>query len=160
MSNSDEAADMLAKLNRANVAVIKYMKQKYKGTRYESHVDRLAQKYNPDALGEHIPIGKKNTSYVSGKGRKVRFCLRPDTNRDIIHDWNILMFVSLHEISHIMNITVGHDVNFWSTFKFILKNAVEIGIYSPVDYGKYNVRYCNLVVTYSPMYDKSLPDLM
>lgn len=156
MSNYDKAADMLAKINRANIAVIKYMKQKYVGTHYEKHIDRLAEKYNPDVLGEHIPIGTENTSYVTNKGEKIRFCLRPNTNRYMIHDWNILMFVSLHEISHIMNVSTGHDNDFWNTFKFILKNAAEIGVYKPVDYSVHPTLYCNIQVTYNPLFDESL----
>lgn len=160
MHNSPEAADMLAKLNRANLTVIKYMKQKYKGTVHEKHINRLDQRYNPDVLGEHIPIGKKNTSYVTDKGKKIRFCLRPEYDRSTIHDWNILVFVSMHEISHIMNITMGHESDFWSTFKFILSNAVEIGLYEPVDYDQYPIVYCNLEVTYNPLYDDSLASVV
>lgn len=154
--NYDDAADMLARLNRANVSVIKHMKKKYRGTVYEVPVARLARRYNPDVLGEHIPLGPRNTSYVTNKGKKIRYCLRPQSDRGSIHDWNILMFVSLHEITHIMNTTFGHDHDFWTSFKFILVNAVEIGIYKPVDYSRTPVWYCNINVVYNPLYDKSL----
>ena len=159
MENADHAADMLAKLNRANVSLIKYMKKKYQNTQFNEHVERLARRYNPDVLGEHIPLGKRNTSYVTNKGQKIRFCLRPESDRDTIHDWNILMFVSLHEISHIMNTGQGHEKDFWAIFKFILGNAVEIGIYKPKDYSLSPVEYCNLTVVYNPLYDRSMPNV-
>ena len=154
--NTTEAANMLARINEMNQSVIKHMVVKYAGTNYASHANRMAKKYNPDAIGEHLPIGTKNTSYVMGKGKKVRFCLRPDTNRELIHNFPILSFVSLHEISHIMNKTNGHGNDFWSTFKFVLQNAAEIGAYTPVNYSTSPVRYCNLEIDYNPLYDTSV----
>lgn len=154
--NFKDAANLLARINFANLQVIKYMVKKYKNTSHATRVNRLADKYDPDTLGEHIPPGKDNTSYVVDKGKKVRFCLRPNNDRNSLHQFNLLMFVSLHEISHIMNISIGHKSDFWQTFKFILKNAVELGIYKPVDYGRYPVLYCNLTVNYNPLYDSKL----
>lgn len=157
MRNHNDASDMLSKLNYMNISVIKYMKKKYQYTPYEIYVDRLAEKYNPDVLGEHIPLTKDNTSYVMNKGERIRFCLRPNTNRSSLHDINILTFVSLHEISHIMNETMGHDNDFWGIFKFLLINAVELGVYTPIDYAKHPVLYCNIQVNYNPLYDDSTP---
>jgi hypothetical protein len=155
--NTTEAANTLATLNATNLELIKYMKQKYKTSPYLKHVNRLESKYNPDVLGEHLPIGKNNTSYVVSKGKKIRFCLRPMTNREEIHDINILTFVSLHEISHIMNETIGHEIDFWSVFKFMLTNAVEAGLYTAVNYSLTPVLYCNLTVDYNPLFDNTLP---
>lgn len=154
--NFKDAANLLARINNANQTVIKYMVKKYKNTPHEIRVNRLDNKYNPDTLGEHIPPGKNNTSYVVDKGKQIRFCLRPNTDRGTLHDFNILMFVSLHEISHIMNLTIGHEPDFWQNFKFILKNAVEAGVYKPVNYMKNPVLYCNLTVNYNPLYDEQL----
>ena len=46
------------------------------------------------------------------------------------------MFVAIHEIAHIMTLSVGHTEEFWNNFKFLLENAVELNIYTPVDYKK------------------------
>ena len=51
-------------------------------------------------------------------------------------DENTLTFVALHEISHIATESIGHKKEFWENFKFILKNAVSLGIYEPKDYKK------------------------
>ena len=33
-----------------------------------------------------------------------------------------------------MTKSIGHKKDFWENFKFLLKNAVTMGIYKPVDY--------------------------
>ena len=42
---------------------------------------------------------------------------------------------------------------FWENFKFILKNAVSIGIYEPKDYKKKPQKYCGMTITDNPYYD-------
>ena len=34
-------------------------------------------------------------------------------------------FVALHELSHVMTVSVGHTQEFWENFKFLLKEAVD-----------------------------------
>jgi hypothetical protein len=63
------------------------------------------------------------------------------------------MFVALHELSHIMTKSVGHTKEFWDNFKFILQNAIVIGIYNPVDYSKDPKSYCGIQVTDTPLKD-------
>ena len=63
------------------------------------------------------------------------------------------MFVAIHELAHIASETVGHNDEFWNNFKFLLDNAVEIKIYSPVDYKKNNIEYCGMKITDNPYYD-------
>ena len=35
------------------------------------------------------------------------------------------MFVIIHELSHIMSKSIGHNSEFYDNFKFLLKEAVE-----------------------------------
>ena len=44
------------------------------------------------------------------------------------------MFVAFHEMAHVMSLSVGHTDEFWNNFKFILKNAIKIGVYKYVDF--------------------------
>ena len=44
-------------------------------------------------------------------------------------------------------------VSVWENFKFILGNAVEIGIYKPIDYKKKPKGYCGMTITDNPYYD-------
>lgn len=159
----NNAADVLAKLNDFLVNVIKHMKTKYvdtndpKTAKQREYTQRLLDLYNPDVLREHNPSGTTNTSYVTNKGDEIGFCLREKrTGRFDFHQFEILKFVALHEISHIVTVGYGHDTDFWENFKFIANEAVSAGLYTPVDYSKNPVEYCALEINYSPLFDDSL----
>ena len=64
-----------------------------------------------------------------------------------------LMFVVLHELTHMMNNKWDHHLDFWLLFKFLLTNAADIGIYSPVNYKIYPINYCGLDLYYNPYFD-------
>ena len=52
------------------------------------------------------------------KAKNSVLCLR-DKQTKKLHSDEILMFVALHELSHMGNDTWGHDTKFWKTFKFV-----------------------------------------
>ena len=53
-----------------------------------------------------------------------------------------------------MTLTVGHTPEFWDNMKFLLEDAVEIGIYEPIDYSKEEGNYCGEPITNNPLYDE------
>ncbi len=123
-------------------------------------VSALLDNYNPDVIYENDPAYGNDTSYTVNKGEKLCLCLRSKSDPSKLVDYNTLMFTILHEISHIANYAGwGHKTDFWTIMKFILHEAVLVGIYKPVDYGKYPVNFCGLDITYQPLYDKSLRNL-
>ena len=81
------------------------------------------------------------------------FCLNKKKNGTKLIDINTLTFVALHELSHIMSVSIGHNEEFWNNFKFLLEEAVEIKVYIPVDYKKAPEQYCGLSITDNPYYD-------
>ena len=64
-----------------------------------------------------------------------------------------MTFVGIHEVAHIMTKSIGHTKEFWQNFKFLLKNAAKIGIYTPVDYKRKPKEYCGMKITDNPYYD-------
>jgi hypothetical protein len=52
-----------------------------------------------------------------------------------------------------MTESVGHTDEFWQNFKFLLENAVELKLYTPVDYKKEPENYCGMDITDNPYYD-------
>ena len=68
-------------------------------------------------------------------------------------DIETLTFVALHELSHVMTLSVGHKQEFWQNFKFVLENAKAAGIYHPVDYKKQPKEYCGMKINDNPYYD-------
>ena len=123
-------------------------------------VRHLIAGYNPDVVTENDPRWTSDTSYTINKGEAMRLCLRSKSDPTRLVPLDVLTFVMLHELSHIATYKHwGHIDQFWITFKFILHEAVEAGIYRPVNYEFAPVTYCGLNIAYSPLYDNSLPNL-
>lgn len=77
---------------------------------------------------DEISFYKGNKSYTINK-EKVFLCLKKKNGE--YYDMNILVFVTLHELSHVLSTTIGHDKNFNNIFDALLKKAAEMGIYDP-----------------------------
>ena len=146
------ASDLLARLNAANTRLIGHLETKYAGTSYGPGVKFLASNYNGDVLQENIPRSTTNTSFVVNKGDVIKLCLRDPTKGGAFHDFDTLMFVNLHEVSHLLDRQYGHSESFWTGFKFILTEAKLLGIYNPVNYDKTPVNYCGMVIRGNPYY--------
>ena len=142
-------ADLLATVTRKLTKLVKYLGEKYP-TR--ENVKRLTEKFNPRKIMETLPTSKY-TAYSENKGEKLAFCTTTTKEGTKLIDENTLTFVALHEISHIATESIGHKKEFWENFKFILKNAVSMGIYKPKDYKKQPQKYCGMTITDNPYYD-------
>lgn len=147
--NLEKSADMLAEMTIKLKKLVKHMAQKYPD---EERVKRLVKGFNPKKIMETLPTSEY-TAYSENKGEKLAFCLTKKKNEGNMIEPNTLTFVSIHEVAHIMTKSVGHDKEFWDNFKFLLENAKEIGIYSPVDYSKNPTEYCGMDITDNPYYD-------
>nr|QQV29334.1 hypothetical protein K-LCC10_0079 [Kaumoebavirus] len=155
--NFREAANNLSKTHQAVIVLLRHLKSKYANTPEWPRVSRLLNNYNPDNIVENNPKNLEGTtSYTDKKGQTFVICLRKREKPTVLHDLNILIFVTVHELGHLMSATYGHNDEFWSNFKFILQNAADIGLYIPEDYSTNNVKYCGLEITYNPIYDKNL----
>ena len=108
--------------------------------------------FNPKKIYETLPTSVY-TAYSENKGEKLAFCTTTTKEGNKLIDENTLMFVALHELSHIMTKSTGHTTEFWQNFKFLLENAVKIKIYEPVDYKKKNTKYCGMTISDNPYYD-------
>jgi hypothetical protein len=136
------------------VDLIKHLKKNRMNTRWAPNIQYLASNYNPDVLGEHIPWHTNYTSYVRNKGQKIRMCLRPEHDRRKFHDMNTLRFVALHELSHMMTESYGHEEDFWRAFQFILLEASELGMIDLVRYSNDPQPYCGIIITSNPAFDR------
>jgi hypothetical protein len=94
------------------------------------------------------------TAYSENKGEKLAFCLNKEKHdNDNLIDTHTLMFVSIHELSHVMTKSIGHKSDFWKNFKFLLENAKDAGIHDPADYKKKPREYCGMKIHDNPYYD-------
>jgi WLM domain len=152
----DKAADLLAKTTEKCKQLIKHLEEKYEG-QDDYRVDRLATMFNPEKIMEILPTSQY-TAYSENKGEKLALCLnadkKSDDGNDHLIDDHTLMFVALHELSHIATKSVGHKTEFWENFKFLLEEAKEAGIHEPVDYGKEgSTDYCGMKIHDNPYFD-------
>ena len=142
-------ADLLARVTNKLEELVKYMNKKYP-TR--ENVQRLVKNFNPRKISETLPTSSY-TAYSENKGEKLAFCTTTKKDGQKMIDENTLTFVAIHELGHVMTESIGHKKDFWENFKFLLKNAVTMGIYKPVDYKKKPKGYCGMTITDNPYYD-------
>ena len=148
--NIQKASNLLAKTTEKMQYLVDNM-----GTRFPTreNVKRLVENFNPSTIKETLPTSEY-TAYSENKGEKLAFCLnKKKGNNDNLIDANTLTFVAIHELSHIMSATMGHNDEFWNNFKFLLENAVELKIYEPINYKKKPMGYCGMDITDNPYYD-------
>jgi hypothetical protein len=120
-------------------------------TEFTSCLKQLINKYNDKAetFSESTPDAQY-TSYSVNKGEQLVFCLRLKKEGDRLVPKNTILFVALHELSHLMTKTIGHGDDFWRNFRFILKAAIHYGIYKRVDFGTNPQPYCGIKITDTP----------
>ena len=149
-SKLEMAADHLANVTNNMKKLVNYCNEKFPD---QDNVKRLVKGFNPKKIYEILPTSEY-TAYSENKGEKLAFCL--DTEKDSkgrLIDINTLMYVALHELSHIATKSIGHTDEFWNNFKFLVTEAKAIDVYNPVDYKKEPARYCGMNITDNPYYD-------
>lgn len=146
--DNKQAANLIAKIKKRLVKLCKYC---YENDSNNEAVKRLKQKFDHDVI---VEVGKnsKYTSYSVNKGEKIVLCLRSRDGNNNIIDENTLMFVSTHEIAHIMTKSIGHTEEFWDNFKYLLEIAIKLNLYNKVDYSKNPKKYCGMTINSSPLF--------
>jgi hypothetical protein len=87
---------------------------------------------------------------------EIRMCLR-DKETGRLHTANEAMFVLVHELAHLVTVTVGHTNEFWNNMRWLLKfaeSAVDdrgIPVYVDQDFENNPVTYCGHSITGSPL---------
>lgn len=146
----NDAADLLAKTTQKCKKLVEYVGEKYGN---QENVKRLVDGFNPKQIMETLPTSAY-TAYSENKGEKIAFCLNVKKgNNEHLIDENTLMFVAIHELSHVATKSIGHKSEFWENFKFLLEKAKEAGIHDPVDYKKQPQEYCGMKIHDNPYYD-------
>ena len=145
----NEAVDLLASVTGKCKEFVEYMK---KTKPDDERVKRLVKGFNPKKINETLPTSE-HVAYTQNKGEKMAFCLTKSINETKLIDINTLMFVALHELSHITCSSIGHKEEFWENFKYVLEHAKKAGIYEPIDYKKEPEQYCGMKISDNPYFD-------
>lgn len=152
MPDNDESAVLLSRIRHNLESLCEKLK---KTNASDERVQRLIYKFNPSVISE-TDGNSKYTSYSVNKGEKIVLCMRTRDEEEKLHDLNTMMFVSLHELAHVMTKSVGHTPEFWKNFKYLLKEAMKMNIYQFEDYNKNPKKYCGIEITDTPLTDDSI----
>lgn len=154
LPDKKSAAELLSLIRGRLIKFVKFMKKKYPD---DDRVKRLVKNFNSDQISESTP-DSKYTSYSVNKGEKIVFCVRQRNDKNELVDLNTMMFVSIHELAHLMTISIGHTKEFWENMKFLLKEALskEIQLYSYQPFHEDPKPYCGTMITDTPL--KQNPD--
>tara|TARA_Y100000389_G_C17397804_1_gene483590 strand:+ start:124 stop:714 length:591 start_codon:yes stop_codon:yes gene_type:complete len=147
----EEASNLLATVTNKCKDLVDYMEEHHGD---KENVQRLVKGFSKTVIKETLPTSKF-TAYSENKGEKIAFCLNKDKqNNDNLIDEHTLTFVAIHELAHIMTLSIGHKTEFWDNFKFLLENAEKAKIHKPKDYNNSPQEYCGMNITDNPYYDK------
>jgi len=81
-----------------------------------------------DSAAKNITISKANKSYTVNK-KDVFLCLKDKDGE--YYNKNMLVYVAVHELAHVLCPSVGHTEEFWKINDKLLNKATELGYYNP-----------------------------
>ena len=149
------AVNLLAQLKMNIVNLLEHL-NKYKETtykEYKEYINQLSERINDVTISETKGTEQQGdnqesvTSYSVNKGEELVLCLRSKKDWNKFHKINILMYVMLHEISHIACPEYGHGNLFKKIFAFFTNVSIKLNIYQKIDYSTYPEEYCGILLT-------------
>ena len=148
--NMNKAVDLIGQLDHNVNKFTNYLIKKYpkdeRVLRLHRNIQNTVYKETPHKEGE--------SAYTINKGEFINICLRHKKDNKPLHSLNTLMFVVIHEMAHVMSVSIGHNAEFMNNFRFLLREADGINInYEPIDYSEENMTYCGVNVSHNPYYN-------
>jgi predicted metal-dependent hydrolase len=142
-----QAANILATIKKNMFIIMNYLVNnidKYKDN-YD-HIKQLQYKIK-DVIIIESTENSVYTSYSVNKGEQIVFCVRSRKNKDEFHDLNLMMYVVLHEMSHVACPEYGHTPLFKKIFAFITNIAIELNLYTKIPFDTNPQEYCGMTIT-------------
>jgi hypothetical protein len=133
--NSQLKADLLAFINlKLNILVDSLSKE----SRYSGNVpvQRLIENWNRGVSIKEIGYLESDAAYVINK-QDMSFCLQdsPEPGARVkttsFADTNLITYVAIHELAHIMSRETGHGSEFVENFQFLLDYSKNISYKNP-----------------------------
>ena len=59
-------------------------------------------------------------------------CLQKRKDQLVLEDLNLITYVGIHELSHIMSVEIGHGSEFIENFEFLLNYAKKLVYFDPL----------------------------
>jgi len=148
--DKQNAANMLAKIMQNIIIISEYLeKNKKKYHEYEEYISILYKKA-PNIILVESTQDSAYTSYSVNKGEQIIFCLRTKRTGNELHDLNLIMYVVLHEISHVAcPIYDNHGPLFKKIFAFLTTIGIELNIYKHIKFSENPSEYCGMTINES-----------
>lgn len=147
MPDKQTAANMLAKLKKDLKKLSDHVTQHINEyDEYREYIEQLNRNFRNTIINESTE-DNKYTSYSINKGEQIVFCLRSKYNTNKLHDYNLIMYVAIHELSHVACPETGHTPLFKRIFAFLTEVAMELQIYNRIPFGHEPTEYCGLMIT-------------
>jgi hypothetical protein len=146
LPDKQAAADLMGRIHQK----LDTLMDRYRAPHADGRAKMLLERFNPANLCENN-VNADSTSYSENKGDRIVVCLRDKQRPHPLIDENTITFVVLHELAHLMTVSVGHTPEFWANFRRILQDAIGAGIYQQVNYARTPVEYCGMTITDSPL---------
>lgn len=145
LPDKQQAADLLGLISADLIKLVRHMEGEYPDN---PDVKRLVRNFDPDNISE---AGARDiyTSYSVNKGEKIVLCIRARGSNNNLQSKNLLMYVAIHELAHLMTKETGHTARFWENNKTLLREAVRIGVYERIDFDKEPAKYCGIKIATS-----------
>lgn len=152
LPDKQRAADLMATIRKRLTTLCDTLEKKYPD---KAQVKQMVSNFrsDPSRFMEATP-DEEYTSSTVNKGESIHMCLRQrDGPEEELVTENVMMFVALHEMSHICTESIGHGPDFWNNFGWLLKEAEALQLYRYTDFSAHPVRYCGVYITDAPRYD-------
>ncbi|AHJ40046.2 putative metallopeptidase WLM domain protein [Acanthamoeba polyphaga mimivirus] len=145
LPNKEEAAHILGIIDKRISILDDYLRENInKFTEYKPYIEQFNNRIKKLTLYENAPDGKY-TSFTVDKGKEIALCLRSRKTGQI-HDINLVMYVTLHELAHVACPETDHTELFKKIFIFLIKISIDLNIYKHIDYEADPAEYCGLVI--------------
>ena len=148
-TNSRKVANTFSKIEKT---INKFVNILIKTHPTDKRVIRLKNNLK-DTKYEESSFNDDTSSFTINKGELMSICVRHQDDRKKFHNMNTMMFVVLHELAHVMSVSIGHGKEFMDNFRFLLKESKKYKVYNPIDYSINNMTYCGVKVTHNPYYN-------
>lgn len=145
LPDRQHAANMLARVKQ-NINTLIDRTSMANNKEHSKHVQQLRDKFKNCIIMESTE-NSIYTSYSVNKGEQIVFCLRSRHDNGKMHDINLIMYVALHEASHVACPEYGHTELFKKIFAYLTNEAVNLNLYSKIDFKNQNTEYCGLLIT-------------
>ena len=146
-SDKEKAANLLATIKKNIITITDHLYNNIHNHRpYQQYILQLHERIKNVVIMESSE-DSVYTSYSANKGEQIVFCLRSRNIPNKLHKLNLLMYVVLHEMSHVACPEFGHTDLFKKIFAFITTIAIKMKLYDRIDFYDNNTEYCGLMIT-------------